>query len=314
MGATYTIIVANAGGAVTTAGVSVADVLPGGLTATAFAGTGWTCDLASALICRRDPLGAGVTAPALTLTVNVAADAPASVTNIAKVAGGNETNAANNTALDVTTIAAGPDLTITKTQTGSFTQGQTGATYTITVTNSGGAATTGTITVTDALPAGLTATAFAGTGWTCTVTPLSCTNPGPIGAGASAPTLTLTVNVAANAPASVTNTATVSGGSEVNTTNNTATNVTTIGAGPDLDDREDAHGQLHAGPDRRHLHDHCHQLWKQSDQFAGDRHGCIANRPDGDSVCGRQGGRATRCRPCPARTAVRSPPVPSDHR
>ena len=96
--------------------------------------------LLPALICRRDPLGAGVTAPPLTLTVNVAADAPASVTNIAKVAGGGETNTANNTALDVTAIGAGPDLTITKTHTGNFTQGQTGATYTITVSNSGGAA------------------------------------------------------------------------------------------------------------------------------------------------------------------------------
>ena len=46
-----------------------------------------------------------------------------------------------------------PDLTIAKMQTGNFTQGQTGATYTITVTNtSARGATSGTVTVTDTLP------------------------------------------------------------------------------------------------------------------------------------------------------------------
>ena len=49
-----------------------------------------------------------------------------------------------------------PDLTITKTHTGNFTQGQTGATYTVTVTNSGNGPTTGVVTVTDSLPSGLT--------------------------------------------------------------------------------------------------------------------------------------------------------------
>ena len=51
-----------------------------------------------------------------------------------------------------------PDLTVTSTHTGSFTQGQTGATYTVKVTNSGSAATSGTVNLSDLLPAGLTAT------------------------------------------------------------------------------------------------------------------------------------------------------------
>ena len=41
--------------------------------------------------------------------------------------------------------AAAPDISITKTHTGNFTQGQTGATYTITVTNNGPGSTSGTI-------------------------------------------------------------------------------------------------------------------------------------------------------------------------
>ncbi len=246
-GATYAIAVTNSGTAVTSGAIAVTDALPGGLTATALAGAGWTCTLSPLSCTHPGPIGAGASAPPLTLTVTVAANAPASVTNTATVSGGAETNTTNNTATDATTIGAGPDLTITKAHTGSFVQGQTGATYTIIVTNSGGAGTTGTLTVADSLPAGLTATALAGTGWTCTVAPLSCTRTEPIAAGASAPPLTLTVNVANNAPATVTNTATVSGGGETNATNNTATDVTTIGAGPDLTIRKTHAGSFTQG-------------------------------------------------------------------
>ena len=56
----------------------------------------------------------------------------------------------SSTAEDVTVNSA--DLTVAKSHTGNFTQGQTGATYSITVTNSGNATTSGTVTVTDTLP------------------------------------------------------------------------------------------------------------------------------------------------------------------
>src|SRR4029077_18869734 len=80
--------------------------------------------------------------------------------------------------LSITPAASGasvPDLPISKTHSGSFTQGQIGAIYTITVTNNGGAATSGTVTVTDTLPASLTPTAISGTGWSCTLATLTCT-------------------------------------------------------------------------------------------------------------------------------------------
>src|SRR5439155_3135309 len=134
---------------------------------------------------------------------------------------------------DLTTINH-PDMTITKTHTGNFVQGQIGATYTITVTNSGTAPTSGTVTVTDTLPTGLTATNIAGTGWTCDTPTVTCTRSNPLANGSSYPTITLTVNVASDAPASVTNTATVSGGGETNTANNAANNATTINTPPDL--------------------------------------------------------------------------------
>jgi len=114
-----------------------------------------------------------------------------------------ETDTANDTDDDLTTINQLPDLTINKSHTGNFTQGQTGATYSLTATNSGLTATSGTVTVTDTLPVGLTATAISGTGWTCVLGTLTCTRADVLAAGGSYPVITVTVNVANNAAASV---------------------------------------------------------------------------------------------------------------
>ncbi len=103
---------------------------------------------------------------------------------------------------------------------GIFIPGQTGA-YTITVTNSGTAATSGVVTVTDTLPAFLTATGFSGTGGQCGPN-LTCTRADAPASGASYPALTLTVNIAGNANGTVANSATVSGGGETNTGNDQA--------------------------------------------------------------------------------------------
>ncbi len=132
-------------------------------------------------------------------------------------------------------VVAAPDLTITKSHTGNFYKGQTGATYTIHVTNAGIDPTSGTVTVTDTLPTGLTATAINGAGWTCNSATLTCTRGDALAAGASYPDITITVNVAANAPTTVTNTASVSGGNDVNTGNNSASDITTIIDNPRID-------------------------------------------------------------------------------
>ncbi|HEY6305350.1 MAG TPA: hypothetical protein VI488_02695, partial [Candidatus Angelobacter sp.] len=120
-----------------------------------------------------------------------------------------------------------PDLTIAKSHSGNFTQGDAGDTYTITVTNVGPSPTVGTVTVSDAVPAFLIPTAIAGTGWTCS-TLTSCTRSDALPGGSSYPPITFTVSVAVNAPPSLTNSVTVSGGGEVNTANDTATDPTTI--------------------------------------------------------------------------------------
>jgi uncharacterized repeat protein (TIGR01451 family) len=164
------------------------------------------------------------------VTVNVANNAAASLTNVATVVGGGEVNTSNDTASDPTTIVQKPDLTIAKTHTGNFTQGDVGDTYTITVNNVGFASSSGLVTVSDTLPAGLTPTAFSGTGWSTSISgqTVTATRSDALATGSSFAALTVTVNVANNAPSSVTNVGTVAGGGEVNTSNDTASDPTTI--------------------------------------------------------------------------------------
>ena len=234
VGATYTITATNSGALATTAAVSIVDTLPAGLTATAISGTGWTCTLGTLTCTRGDVLAAASSYPSITLTVTVANNAAASVTNSATVSGGGESNTTNDTATDPTTVIQVADMTITKSHTGSFVQGQVGATYTITATNSGPGPTIGTVTVVDTLPTGLTATAMTGTGWTCTLGTLTCTRADVLANSSSYPAITLTVNVANNAAASVTNSVIVSGGGELNTANDTANDITTVTLASDL--------------------------------------------------------------------------------
>ncbi|MBU7315157.1 putative Ig domain-containing protein [Paenibacillus oleatilyticus] len=227
-GAVYTIAVENGGGGDTSGTVTVKDTLPAGLTAAQLGGTGWTCDTGTLVCTRTDALAAGASYPDITLKVNVVANAPASVTNTAEVSGGGDANAANNTASDPTNIIQLPDLTIEKSHTGNFKQGQTGAAYTIIVRNAGTGTTSGTVTVADTLPVGMTVTGFAGVGWACDAGMVTCSRSDALASGDSYPPITLTVDVAANAAALLTNKVNVSGGGDVNNANNTASDPTTI--------------------------------------------------------------------------------------
>src|SRR4029450_9649772 len=159
--------------------------------------------------------------------VNIASNAPASVTNTAEVSGGGEVNAANNTASDVTTIGSGPDLTITNARTATLTQGQRGTSpvYNLLVRNIGASATTGTVILINSVPPGLIPGAAGGTGWTCSIAvqSVTCTRGDALAAGASYPTVAIAVDVESDAPASVTITAAIVGGGERDTSNNTAT-------------------------------------------------------------------------------------------
>ena len=232
----YTLQVRNTGTSAIAAGetITVVDTLPTGLTFVSGTGTGWTCNAAGQIVTCTNTLGggglAGGASSSIALTVSVGTAIADTVTNTSTVSvtnpATNDTNASNNTATDLTTILK-PDVTVLKSHTGNFTRGSTG-TYTITVRNINPTATVGTVTLADILPAGLTATAISGTGWSCTLLTVTCTRNDVLSGNSSYPPITLTVSIATDASSPVTNTANVSGGGETNTSNNTATDVTTI--------------------------------------------------------------------------------------
>ncbi len=103
--------------------------------------------------------------------------APGSFTNHVAVAGSSTRDGRPwpATTAQSTVTATGADVAVAKTHSGSFVAGDRGRTYVLTVRNAGNQATSGTVTLTDQLPAGLTATAIAGTGWSCQLGTLRCT-------------------------------------------------------------------------------------------------------------------------------------------
>ena len=227
---TYTITVTNSGNAPTTGAVTLTDTIPTELVALSLTGTGWNCTVAPLSCTRSDALAASSSYPPITLQVSVSPAAFPSVSNVASVTGGGETNTTNNSASDPTTVTR-VDLTIAKTHTGNFTVGVNGS-YTITVSNTGNAASSGTVTVTDTLPIEMVALSLTGTGWNCTLGTLTCTRADALAPSSPYPAITLTVNPTATG--SVTNTVTVSGGNDAVAGNNSASDPTTIVATADL--------------------------------------------------------------------------------
>ena len=128
----------------------------------------------------------------------------------------------NNSGVAVFLGGATPDLTIAMTHGSGLTQGQTGAAYSITVSNQGQVASFGSVGVTVTLPAGFAATAISGSGWTCVLGTLACVRSDSVAVGAGFPAITVTVNVPSTTTGNVTATATVSGGGDGNFSNNTA--------------------------------------------------------------------------------------------
>jgi hypothetical protein len=126
---------------------------------------------------------------------------------------------------------ASPALSISKAHTGSFAQGQSAATYTVTVSNATGAgSTTGVVTVSESIPSGLTLVSMAGTGWSCTNS--ACTRSDALSGGASFPPITVTVNVASNASSPQLNQVSVSGGGSASASATDSTVVTVTYTGP----------------------------------------------------------------------------------
>jgi uncharacterized repeat protein (TIGR01451 family) len=237
---TYTVRVSNVGSGPSSGPVTVTETPPPGLTITALSGTGWSCQNPGFTCTRSDALAPGASYPPITVAASVGSSAaPGVVNNTAVVAGGGDSNTTNNTATDPTLIEApapGMDLTITKRHSPLTVVAGQNFTYVITVLNVGGSPSSGPVNVTETPPAGVTVTALAGAGWTCTVP--TCTRSDPLAPASSYPDITVTASVGAGvAPGTVVNTAVVAGGGDPNPGNNTATDPTEITspvAGPDL--------------------------------------------------------------------------------
>lgn len=109
----YVINVSNSPAASVTAGpVIVADTPPDGVTIMSMSGNGWTCNPPSGNVqpnrcTRSDPLGPGATYDPITVIVNIASDAPDSVTNTATVAGGGSASASTSDTVVLGTATGG---------------------------------------------------------------------------------------------------------------------------------------------------------------------------------------------------------------
>jgi len=206
--ASYTLTVSNAPGAAPVSGtVTVTDTPQAGLTVTGIAGTGWLCT-ASLTCTRSDSLIGGTTYPPITVTANVAGNAPSPLVNVATAYGSGSALAGMADPATVDSSAA--LLSIAKSHSGAFSAGQTGVIYTVTVSNASPAVFTGgLVTVTENLPSGLALVSMAGSGWTCPIGN-TCTRSDGLAGSASYPPIAVTVNVAGDAPSPQVNRVSVS--------------------------------------------------------------------------------------------------------
>jgi uncharacterized repeat protein (TIGR01451 family) len=122
-----------------------------------------------------------------------------------------------------------PDLQISKTGSGSLILGSQ-VVYVLTISNVGSASAAGVIEVSDPLPDGLTYVSGGGAGWTCgsLMNVVTCTSAGPINVGESSQ-ITLTARVDEIVSPAL-NSATVSFDGDINTTNNSDSNLLTTPA------------------------------------------------------------------------------------
>jgi len=117
--------------------------------------------------------------------------------------------------------AAGPVLSMVKTtQTPTYTAGGS-VQFTLTVSNTGNAATSGTVTVTDTLDASLIPFPVLAMNWTCNNpsaagSTITCTRSDALASGSSYDAIVIQAQVSQTPPSSITNTGSVSGGGAPN--------------------------------------------------------------------------------------------------
>ena len=209
--ASYTLSLSNTGWGPTTAVSTIIDTIPAGLTIGALpggctrVGQTVTCTVATGL--------AVSDSRSFVIPVTPTLAAGPSVTNTATVSGGGDLTSPSSASCPVSagpTAINAPQLTMSKSASASPWTVGVAASYTLQVQNTGTAATTAAATVTDTIPSGLTIGTLPAACTSASQT-VTCT----IGAGlATGDSASFVIPVTPTLAASVTNTATVSGGGD----------------------------------------------------------------------------------------------------
>ncbi len=236
---TYTLSVKNNGPSDARKQITITDTLPADFGYLA-ASAPWACTaVGQAVTCVLDEdLVAGATAPLLTMTVHVAADAnvTAAAKNVASVSSPTTDPVPSNDESEVDVpVARATNLSIAKSHAGNPRIG-TDVTFTLAVHNDG-PSTARDVAVVDTLPAGLTFVSASGAGWTCGFADpeISCSLGDPLAADDDADPITVVATVEVAAYPSVTNSAEVSTTTpETDLSDNTADDEVTVPAMTDL--------------------------------------------------------------------------------
>lgn len=230
-----TTTVTNTGGAATESAITLVQSFDEALEPSAGAGDGWVCGapVDNTITCEFDDvLAPGASAPVVTFTTGVTADAVPSATTSASATTTNTVPAGAATDTATITVLTN-DLAITKQDVGAFQLALNGA-YTIDVENVGNAATIADITVTDQLPTPLTFVSFGDTdeAWDCSAAPgglLTCVTDVELAPGESLPTIEVEVAVGTGSgPIEIVNTATVATAGDLNPDNNSSSVTTQL--------------------------------------------------------------------------------------
>jgi uncharacterized repeat protein (TIGR01451 family) len=232
---TYTITVTNNGPS-TISSFTLNDIVPTGLLNPVFTPNSGTYNSVSGLW-NGLTLASG-NSVSITLTGTVDPSVTGSITNIVSVSplsGVAEINSNNNSTTDFDTLTPQVDLVVTQTDNKTSVAPGTSTTYTITVTNNG-PSTISSFTLTDAIPAGLLGATF-GTPSLGSYNSASGVWSGLSFASSNSVTITLTGTIDPNATGTITNIVSVSplsGVTETNSANNSATDIDVLGSIVDL--------------------------------------------------------------------------------
>ncbi|MCB1600993.1 MAG: DUF11 domain-containing protein [Xanthomonadales bacterium] len=211
--ASYTLSLSNTGWGPTTAVSTIIDTIPAGLTIGALPGD---CTRVGQTVTCTVATGLAVSdSRSFVIPVTPTLAAGPSVTNTATVSGGGDLTSPSSASCPVSagpTAINAPQLTMSKSASASPWTVGVAASYTLQVQNTGTAATTAAATVTDTIPSGLTIGTLPAACTSASQT-VTCTIGAGLATGDSA-SFVIPVTPTLAAGASVTNTATVSGGGD----------------------------------------------------------------------------------------------------